>query len=262
MCDTQEFVGLVQELAEAVAHLRTPWRGQAEVFTGPSPAGPRAPVSAAVIDLEQEVQRTLLAIVQEYRMTVGSAPAGLDTGSLVAWLIRNGARVSEVLHDGDLADLRILRDRAVRMSGLHDDDEKAAVALAEARRRALPGASHYGSASEVARLSTAAGRPVTDKTVTAWAAKGRVDTRGELYSLDDVLIYHDEQCSEHTREYGDGYHGPAREVAELAEAAGLPVSHMTVTRWALQGLVRRTEMGYSLDDVFDRLIAAMEPGAA
>lgn len=250
----------------AYVNLDTPYRGLVEVPTFESAPGPRAPLSAAVIDQRETTRRTLAAIVAEHAPHIDHAPPARTVEGYLAWLNHHAANIAPALHPGDLFDLEVLREQLVRLSGVHTTDTDAAVALAEARRAAMPGAAHYGSAREIARLATAAGRPVSRGTVRRWAEAGDVDTReiGEQvnYSLDDVLIHHDLQSAPQGEperpQYGEGYYGSSRAVAALATEAGWSISYVAVTQWAAAGLVARTEEGYSYDDVMDRLIGDPE----
>lgn len=257
----------------AYANLETPYRGLVEVPTFERTPGPRAPLSASVIDQRETTRRTLAAIVAEHAPHIDHAPPARTVEGYLTWLTQHAERVAPAMHPGDLFDLEVLREQLVRMSGVHTDDTDAAVALAEARRAAMPGASHYGSAREISRLATDAGRPVSRGTVQRWAAAGDVDTReiaGQVtYSLDDVLIHHDLQTAPQDEperpQYGEGHRASSRAVADLATEAGWQVNHMSVQRWARAGLVSQTQEGYAYDDVMDLLIGGSEevsPAAA
>lgn len=260
---------VLADIRDGFANLQTPYRGQVEVATFETAPGPRSPVSAGVLDQTITTERTLAALVGEYAPAIEVIqPTDRTVEGRLTWLSRNAERLVSVMHESDLRDLEVLREQLVRLSGIHDDDTTSAVALAETRRQVLPGSSHFGTASEVARLATAAGRPVSRTTITRWALAGHVDRRGvgteAHYSLDDVLVHHDllaEQPAERPQ-YGEGYHGSSREVAELATEAGCPVSHAAVQRWAAAGLVVRTEEGYAYDHVMDVLIGDQEVGDA
>ena len=266
MTPLEDLYKTLADISLAYAHLDTPYRGMVEVRDAQRPPGPRAPVSAAVVDQRGTTRRTLAAITREQARYLDHAPAGYDVEHCLAWLVRHAAAVVDHLHPGDLRDLEVLREQLVRLSGIHSADTDAAVELAEARRTAMPGASHYGSARETARLATAAGRPITRGTVQRWADDGLVETReiggSEHYSLDDVLLHHDlreaEAAQEERPQYGEGHRGSSRAVAALATDAGWPVSYDTVQRWAASGHVDRDAEGYSYDDVMTQLISRQE----
>ena len=256
----------LSDIRSGYDNLETPYRGEVGVRTFERGPGPRAPLSASVIDQRITAKRTLTAIVTDYLpYTGGPAPTSAEVEDCLTWLSRHAETLVGVLHPSDMLDLEILREQLVRASGIHTKDEDHSVALAETRRKMMPGASHYGPAREIARLAAAAGRPVNRSTVARWAMAGHVDTRDmgteTHYSLDDVLIYHDIQNAPEDEEgpqYGEGFRGSSRKVADLATEAGWPVSYDTVQRWATDGLVTRTEEGYSYDDVMDRLIGDPE----
>lgn len=187
----------VKDIREGYDHLDAPHRNAPEARVMKAVPGPTAPVSSSVVDVRIDTERTLRAICTEYAGLLDlDPPNGYDVGTLCRWLACHVYALAGALHPGDALDLEIIRDRLVRLSGLHDDDATAATALAETRRRVLPGASHYGTSREVARLATAAGRPVSHNTVVRWAAQGAVAVLDGRYSLNDTLEYHDERRAE------------------------------------------------------------------
>lgn len=164
-------------IRDGIAALRTPYRPAPEVFTRAASPGPRAPISASILDAEVDTARTVAAITREVAEAarLDDRPAVLD--DQLAWLARHAQTATSVMEPGDVLDMRVLGDRLRRLAGLPDPDLEDQMRMAALRRKMQMGAEFWGAATHVAALSRAAGHPTSDRSVQRWSATGEVESR-------------------------------------------------------------------------------------
>lgn len=173
----EEVRSLCALIRSSLESLRTPYRPAPEVFTRAAPPGPRAPISASILDAEVDTARTISAITRDVAEASGldDRPDVLD--EQLAWLGRAAPTAVAVMEPGDMLDLRVLGDRLRRLAGLPDPDLEAQMRMAALRRKARLGSEFWGAATQVAALSRAAGHPTSDRSVQRWSATGEVESR-------------------------------------------------------------------------------------